>query len=594
MTTEEMLSGIWPEWKLIRQLGKGSYGAVYEAVRNNYAMESKSAIKVIDIPQDESEVDSLRADGMSFDETRSYLNGIVKDFVSEIQLMGSFKGVQNIVSAEDYYVYEHEDQLGWTIFIRMELLTPLNTAIGDAQMSSGEVIKLGIDICSALEICARQNVIHRDIKPENIFVNQYGDYKLGDFGVAKKVRDMAGALSQKGTYNYMAPEIEKGVMYDATADIYSLGLVLYRFYNKKLLPFLTPESQLSPNERVAAVRKRLDGEPLPPPCDAPPAMASIILKACAYDPKDRFPNAREMRQAIEAARDGKPIPSVNRSAAKEPSRTEAPEKIRTTAVREQQKNRPSAAKNRADEIKERLAVHEKEKKEMAKRTGAVSFGLSVLYAIVIAGIWIYLIIRQLMGADTIVFRVMNIVFAGDTGLERGVIGGVGAIFAKGFYVSAFCTLLGGGAKYVGRGFRKIFAPERFAAGGIGVYLGGTGAAILLYWFFTGGSLTGVSAGIAGAVVALKSLGGLCGGALFSAVAPFARAFSPQASVSERKLNEKMIKLRAGSIFAGMGLGFLLAVLLSFIPFSLTCPGLGGLFFLVGILIAFIKKNVEAQ
>ncbi|MCR5789638.1 MAG: protein kinase [Lachnospiraceae bacterium] len=593
MTTEEMLSGIWPEWKLIRQLGKGSYGAVYEAVRNDYAMESKSAIKVIDIPQDESEVDSLRADGMSFDETRSYLNGIVKDFVSEIQLMGSFKGVQNIVSAEDYYVYEHEDQLGWTIFIRMELLTPLNTAIGDAQMSSGEVMKLGIDICSALEICARQNVIHRDIKPENIFVNQYGDYKLGDFGVAKKVRDLAGALSQKGTYNYMAPEIEKGVMYDATADIYSLGLVLYRFYNKKLLPFLTPESQLSPNERVAAVRKRLDGEPLPPPCDAPPVMASIILKACAYDPKDRFPNAREMRQAIEAARDGKPVQPVKKSAATEPSRTEAPEKMRTTAVREQQKNRPSATKNRADEIKERLAVHDKEKKEMAKRTGAVSFGLSVVYAIVIAGIWIYLIIRQLMGADTIAFRVMNLVFAGDTGLERGVIGGVGVIFAKGFYVSAFCTLLGGGAKYVGRGFRKIFAPERFAAGGIGVYLGGIGAAILLYWFFTGGSLTGVSAGIAGAVVALKSLGGLCGGAVFSAVAPFARVFSPQASVSEGKLNEKMIKLRAGSIFAGMGFGFLLAVLLSFIPFSLIYPGLGGLFFLVGILIAISKKNVVA-
>ncbi|MCR4655916.1 MAG: protein kinase [Lachnospiraceae bacterium] len=95
------------------------------------------------------------------------------------------------------------------------------------------VLKLGVDICSALEICAMKKVIHRDIKPENIFINEFGDYKLGDFGVARKLENVAGALSQKGTYNYMAPEVEKGTSYNETVDLYSLGLVLYRFLNRK-------------------------------------------------------------------------------------------------------------------------------------------------------------------------------------------------------------------------------------------------------------------------------------------------------------------------------------------------------------------------
>ncbi len=300
----EILSSVWPEWSIVKQLGKGAYGTVYEAVRNDYTVESKAAIKMITIPANESEIASLRADGLSMDDTKSYLSGIVSDFVGEIQLMESFKGVQNIVSVEDYKVVEHTDRVGYTILIRMELLTPLNAFIGDDLLPEKAVAKLGVDICSALEICAMKNVIHRDIKPENIFINQFGDYKLGDFGVARKLENVAGSLSQKGTFNYMAPEIEKGARYNATVDIYSLGLVLYRFMNRKLLPFLTPRTQMSPNERTNAVRRRLSGEALPPPVDASPQMAEVILKACASNPADRFQSAKQMKQALTAVLNG--------------------------------------------------------------------------------------------------------------------------------------------------------------------------------------------------------------------------------------------------------------------------------------------------
>lgn len=243
--TTEVLKQIWPEWQVEgKPLGKGSYGVVYKAVRRDHNVESYAAIKVISIPSDSSEVDSLRSEGLDMDATRTYLQNIVGDFVSEIQLMESLKGVQNIVSVEDYKVVEKVDEVGWDIYIRMELLTPLNTYTCDKNLTENDVIKLGSDICTALEICSKRNIIHRDIKPENIFINDFGDFKLGDFGIARKLENMTGGLSQKGTFNYMAPEVANSSDYDARVDTYSLGIVLYRLLNNNKLPFLDTEKQL--------------------------------------------------------------------------------------------------------------------------------------------------------------------------------------------------------------------------------------------------------------------------------------------------------------------------------------------------------------
>lgn len=290
---------VWPEWSIEEKLGKGSYGTVYRAVRQEHGVTSEAAIKVISIPQDPSEVDSLRSEGLDLDATRTYLQSVVDDFVNEIQLMESFKGIQNIVSVEDYKVIEKEDEVGWDIFIRMELLTPFNTYICDKQMTEQEVIKLGTDICSALEICEQRNVIHRDIKPGNVFINNFGYFKLGDFGIARTLENTMGQLSQKGTFDYMAPEIGRGEKYDARVDIYSLGIMLYRLLNGNRLPFLDSDKQLlSPTERKAALDRRLQGEPLPKPCSASPAMTNLVLRACAFDPAQRFSSAGEMRTAL--------------------------------------------------------------------------------------------------------------------------------------------------------------------------------------------------------------------------------------------------------------------------------------------------------
>ncbi|MCD7804378.1 MAG: protein kinase [Oscillospiraceae bacterium] len=370
----DILQNVWSEWTVTKEIGRGSFGTVYEAVRTDHGVQSKAAVKVITIPTDRSEVDSLRSEGMTVDGTRTYFQNIVNDFVSEVQLMETFKGMQNIVSVEDYRVMEKKDSVGWDIFIRMELLTPFNTYIQNRQMTEKEVIRLGIDICTALEICAQRKIIHRDIKPENIFINDFGYFKLGDFGIARKLENVTGGLSQKGTYNYMAPEIAAGRYYDATVDIYSLGIVLYRLLNDNRLPFITEEQMFNPNERQRAVDRRLRGEPLPVPKNASPAMTDVILRACAYDPNIRFKSATEFKKALTDVANGTYAPK--RSASTDPN---------ATAV----VNRPIASNSEYDSQTERVdtanssvAFGNKKKKSKAPLIALVA----VLAVVLIAGI----------------------------------------------------------------------------------------------------------------------------------------------------------------------------------------------------------------
>lgn len=296
--SEDILNRIWPEWTFVRQIGRGSYGVVYEAKKKDI-LETRAAIKIIPIPQNASELDSLRAEGLTEEEIRLYIGNIKDDFVHEIKLMYDFKATQNIVSIEDYKVVEKENEIGWDIFIRMELLTPFTTYVRNHTMNESEIAKLGIDICNALELCEKNNVIHRDIKPENIFVNKHGDFKLGDFGIARKLENVTGELSQKGAPNYMAPEVVHGTRYDNTVDIYSLGLVLYRLCNNNCLPFLDPGSQSIPGKRAEAVNRRMSGQALPRPVDASYMMWDIIRCACDPIASRRFRTAEAMKRALE-------------------------------------------------------------------------------------------------------------------------------------------------------------------------------------------------------------------------------------------------------------------------------------------------------
>ena len=299
---------IFGKWHIVRELGEGSFGKVFEIERRDFGGTYKAALKAITIPQSQSEVKDILASGMDEQSVTSYFRGFVEEMIAEFVLMSKLKGHSNIVSYEDHDVIQHAEGIGWDIFIRMELLTPLLDYTRKSDLSRSDVIKLGIDICKALEVCRKNNIIHRDIKPQNIFISDLGDFKLGDFGIARTVEKTMGGLSKKGTYHYMAPEVFKSEPYGASVDIYSLGIVLYRFMNNNRLPFFPSfPAPIKFSDSDAALARRMKGETIPAPANADDALSQVILKACAYSPKDRYLSPSDMRRDLEALLDGRSI-----------------------------------------------------------------------------------------------------------------------------------------------------------------------------------------------------------------------------------------------------------------------------------------------
>lgn len=293
------INQVWPEWNEDCVLGEGSFGKVYRAKRVEYGRTFYSAIKVLTVPKNEQEIKLARSQGMNDCEIYDYFRGLVDNLLNEITLMDNLKGAKNIVGIEDYKIIEHEGSIGWDIFIRMELLTPFDSFVSNPEFSQKDVIRLGVDICTALEACEQNSIVHRDIKPDNIFISRFGEYKLGDFGIARKLETTQANLSRKGTLNYMAPEVYKSEEYGANVDIYSLGLVLYTLLNNNRIAFLPLYPQpITYKDNEEALSKRLSGVQLVPPCNAGASLGETILKACAYRPKDRYQTATEFKNAL--------------------------------------------------------------------------------------------------------------------------------------------------------------------------------------------------------------------------------------------------------------------------------------------------------
>ena len=302
----ELPVSAWPEWKIIEKIGEGSFGKVYKAQRTERGKSFYSAIKIINIPGSQSELNSVRSETGDDQSVRQYFQNLVEECIQEISTMEYFRGNSYIVSVEDFKVMEYLDAIGWEISIRMEYLTSFIEYCAEKQLTENEVIKLGMDLSRALDYCRKLKIIHRDIKPENIFVSRFGDFKLGDFGIARELERTMSGFSKKGTYSYMAPEMYKGEKYDSRVDIYSLGLVLYKLMNHNRLPFMSLEKQfITYRDKENALNKRIAGEKMNAPADAGALFAQIILKACAYDPSERYQTPEEFYRALDDLKNGR-------------------------------------------------------------------------------------------------------------------------------------------------------------------------------------------------------------------------------------------------------------------------------------------------
>ena len=277
----------------MKLIGRGSFGEVYEIERNIFGEIEKAALKVITIPQNASDIDEMYSDGYDEESITSTFQNHLKSIVAEYSMMRKMNGCANIVSCDDVRYVQHDDGIGWDIFIKMELLTPLTKAL-PTEVPEETVVKIAKDICAALELCKKHEIIHRDIKPQNIFVSPNGDYKLGDFGIAKTVERTMGG-TKIGTYKYMAPEVYNNKPYGTAADIYSLGLVLYWLLNERRMPFLPlPPAKLSAGMDEQARNRRLSGEQFAEPKNGSEKLKAVVMKACACNVEDRYASASEM------------------------------------------------------------------------------------------------------------------------------------------------------------------------------------------------------------------------------------------------------------------------------------------------------------
>ena len=293
------LQPFWGLWQLEEFIGEGSYGKVYRIKREEFGETYYAALKWICLPQNQSEIQSLRNEGYDDASIADHYASVIKAFQSEIVLMSKLRGHSHIVSFEDHLFEKRENELGWDILIRMELLESL-PGFFKKDRAVRDVITLGCDICDALTLCAKYKIVHRDIKPDNIFVNENGDFKLGDFGVARQMEHTQTNMSRKGTPFFMAPEVYTGREADARADQYSLGLVMHRLLNAQQIPFAPAFDRiLTHQEREEALLQRLRGEALPPPLQGSEKLKQIILKASNYQPKKRFAAPEEMKAALQ-------------------------------------------------------------------------------------------------------------------------------------------------------------------------------------------------------------------------------------------------------------------------------------------------------
>lgn len=293
---------LWGKWYIELPIGKGSIGSVYKVSREEMGRKYTSVVKFISVPSDEQrkEAEAFLEDDK--ETLTMYFEDIVRNSVNRLNALYSLSNNTNILIYQDHEVYKKEDEIGWDILIRMEYLTNLKNYEKEHAMTRAEVVRLGLDICDALEICTIKGIMHRDVKDENIFVSEDGVYKLGGFEIISKLSKSGRGASLRGTPQYMAPEVIKGEKFGASIDIYSLGIMLYRLLNDGRMPFMPPyPEKVRYQDSEDALGKRISGTALSTPTKAGDVLSPVVLKACAYKPTDRYATSAEMKQTLQQA-----------------------------------------------------------------------------------------------------------------------------------------------------------------------------------------------------------------------------------------------------------------------------------------------------
>jgi eukaryotic-like serine/threonine-protein kinase len=213
----------------------------------------------------------------------------------------------SIVSVYD--TGEDDGPEGHTPYIVMEYVegnTLREVLKTQGQLPPEQAMEITADVCSALDFSHRSGIVHRDIKPGNVMITSSGAVKVMDFGIARALADNAATVTATaaviGTAQYLSPEQARGESVDARSDVYSTGCLLFEL--------LTGHPPFTGDSPVAIAYQHVRENPQVPSSVnpvVPPALDSIVMKALAKNPLNRYQTAAEMRADLQRALSGQSV-----------------------------------------------------------------------------------------------------------------------------------------------------------------------------------------------------------------------------------------------------------------------------------------------
>ncbi len=175
--------------------------------------------------------------------------------------------------------------------------------LGRGPLDPDEAARLACQVAEALRAAHGRGIVHRDIKPQNVLIDEVGDAKVADFGIAlaASTSTTSGTNRVFGTASYMSPEQAMGERVGPRSDLYSLGVVLY-----EMLTGTVPFAAEGP---LATAMKHVTQQPLPPRKrnpSVPGGMDALVMGLLAKKPEDRYGSAAELAEDLRRTREGLP------------------------------------------------------------------------------------------------------------------------------------------------------------------------------------------------------------------------------------------------------------------------------------------------
>ncbi len=285
---QKCLSTAWPGWNIINLVEEGTRANVYEIACSEAGQVSVRVLKAICLELADQNSDA------------AVLDNLIGRINSEIQAIYALNGHPHIAGIEEYAIMKGDSSI--LVLIRMEkMLTLPDYICAGGLQTRDEIIKLGTEICDALDFCERQSVVHRNIKINNLFLTEKTGFKLSDFDIPCTADPAFKNISENqiSVTQCLAPEVYRGGQCGKTSDIYSLGIVLYMLLNDFYPPFVREyHQQTGDPQTYKANARRLRGDSFPPPKNADEELGRTILRACSYQPSDRFQTSAEFKAAL--------------------------------------------------------------------------------------------------------------------------------------------------------------------------------------------------------------------------------------------------------------------------------------------------------